>query len=287
MGAKIPQDHDLACAQRHNDSNKSIALGDKHGSEAQRVRRAPQKRAGTASRRAPFCACFLEAQRVRRAPQKRAGTALRRAPFCACSLEAQRVRRAPQRGQGLLRAALRFARIHEKGATILPARLSSARAPFGRWPWPQLFAAGWADWLVIAVLEDEHLYPLAAELLGGRAAGHVDIDVVAVHLRPGVFNRIVARVAAGAINSDAGVQRQCYSISSYCAWLRPFSGSAQAFHRISSGDEITDGRAAMRAPVLSEVGGARVKAIRAASSSRTIREPLLFRCEFLGGYIKS
>jgi hypothetical protein len=58
--------------------------------EAQRARRAPQKRPGTVPRRAPFCANPTEAQRARRAPQKRPGTVPRRAPFCANPIEARR-----------------------------------------------------------------------------------------------------------------------------------------------------------------------------------------------------
>ena len=54
--------------------------------EAQRVRRVPPSGSVTASRRTPFCACYLEAQRVRRAPTGWSVSS-RRTPFCACSLE--------------------------------------------------------------------------------------------------------------------------------------------------------------------------------------------------------
>ena len=81
---------------------------------AQRVRRAPQNRLGTASRRAPFCASSIKAQRARRAPPSRPETASRRAPFCASSIKAQRARRAPPSRPETASRALRFARVPQR-----------------------------------------------------------------------------------------------------------------------------------------------------------------------------
>jgi hypothetical protein len=218
MGVKIPQGHVQACARRLNDSNKSIAW----------MTRMAHKRKG--------CGAHLK------------------------------------RSQEVLRAALRFARVHWRrkgcgGATkearncfaprsvlreyIKSPRLFCRRGFFPR-SHPSVDGLGLRflqrvgrTWLVIAIFENEYLYPLASELLGGRPAGHVDIDVVAVHLRPGVFNPIVARVAAGPINSNAGVQRQYSSIGGHGPWLRPFAGSSEALHRVSGSDEVTNGWAPM------------------------------------------
>jgi hypothetical protein len=49
-----------------------------------------------------------------------------------------------------------------------------------------LLRIGWLC-LIVAELEDDYLHPLAAELFGFRITGHVDIDMVAVHLSTGVF----------------------------------------------------------------------------------------------------
>ena len=132
--------------------------------------------------------------------EKRPGLASRRAPFCAGSL---------------------------KGRGYFAAAAFPARAPFGRWPWPLCSGLGGACF-VIAILEDEHLYPLAAELLSGRRSCRHRCDGRPPSAR--VFNRIVAEEAAGAINSNAGVQRQYSSIGGDGPWLRPFAGSSEAFH---------------------------------------------------------
>src|ERR1035441_8920735 len=58
---------------------------------------------------------------------------------------------------------------------------------------------GWTCF-IIAIFEDDHLHPLMAELLCFRLAGHVDVDVVAVHLPASVFHGIVAGIPASAIN---------------------------------------------------------------------------------------
>src|ERR1022692_697997 len=67
-----------------------------------------------------------------------------------------------------------------------------------------LLQIGWTC-LIVAVLQDDHLHPLTAELLSFCMAGHVDVDVVAVHLPTGVFHGIVAGIPASAINADAAV----------------------------------------------------------------------------------
>jgi len=67
-----------------------------------------------------------------------------------------------------------------------------------------LLRIGWAC-LIIAVLEDYYLHPLMTELLCFCLAGHGDVDVVAVHLPTSVFDGIVARILASAINPDAAV----------------------------------------------------------------------------------
>ena len=67
-----------------------------------------------------------------------------------------------------------------------------------------LLRIGWTC-LIIAVFEDDHLHPLTAELFCFCLAGHVNVDVVAVHLPTGVFHGIVAGIPASAINADAAV----------------------------------------------------------------------------------
>ncbi len=63
---------------------------------------------------------------------------------------------------------------------------------------------GWAC-VIIAVLEDDYLHPLTAELFCFCPAGHVDVDVLAVHLPTSVFHGIVAGIPASAINADAAI----------------------------------------------------------------------------------
>ena len=102
-----------------------------------------------------------------------------------------------------------------------------------------LLRIGWT-YLIIAVLEDNHLYPLTAEFFCFCLAGHIDVDVVAVHLPTSVFHGIVAGISASAVNADAAIQRQYPPVGGHGAWMRPLAGSACAFHRICSGDEVTD-----------------------------------------------
>ena len=95
--------------------------------------------------------------------------------------------------------------------------------------------------LIVAVLEDDHLHPLTAELFCFCQAGHVDVDVMAVHLSTSVFHGIVAGISASAINADAAVEGQYPSVGGHTAWMRPLAGSARALHRIRSGNEVADG----------------------------------------------
>lgn len=106
----------------------------------------------------------------------------------------------------------------------------------------------WIGWtcLIIAVLDDDHLHPLTAELFGFCLAGHIDVDVVTVHLPTRVFHGIVAGIPASAINTDAALQRQYLPVGGHRAWMRPLAGSARALHRIRSGDEVTDSGPAPR-----------------------------------------
>ena len=67
-----------------------------------------------------------------------------------------------------------------------------------------LLRIGWTC-LIIAILEDDHLHPLTAELFCFCVAGHVDVDMVAVHLPTSVFHDIVAGIPASTINADAAV----------------------------------------------------------------------------------
>src|SRR5450755_2080765 len=87
----------------------------------------------------------------------------------------------------------------------------------------------WWGSLIIAVFEDQYLYPLTAELFCFCLAWHVDVDVVPVHLPTSVFYGIVARISAGAVNADSAVERQNDPIGRHGAGMRPLPGSARAF----------------------------------------------------------
>src|SRR5580693_41522 len=58
--------------------------------------------------------------------------------------------------------------------------------------------------VIVTVLEYDYLHPLTAEPFCFCPAGHVDVDVLAVHLPTSVFHGVVAGIPASAINTDAG-----------------------------------------------------------------------------------
>jgi hypothetical protein len=67
-----------------------------------------------------------------------------------------------------------------------------------------LLRIGWTCF-VIAVLENDYLHSLTAELFCFCQTGHVDVDVVAVYLPTSVFHGVLAGIPASAINADVAV----------------------------------------------------------------------------------